>query len=59
MVKHQEYVSKKTIQKTAVVTWTFGTDKSVPYEHAGRRPIQHPAKFQFIESLHSILSHIL
>ena len=41
MVKHQEYISKNTIQQTAVVTWTFGTDKSVPYEHAGRRPI-HP-----------------
>ena len=47
MVKHQEYISKNTIQQTAVVTWTFGTDKSVPYEHAGRRPIQLPDKFQF------------
>ena len=33
-------------------TWAdiepFGTDKSVPYEHAGKHPIQHLAISQFI-----------
>ena len=30
-----------TIQRTTGVHPPFGTDKSVPYEHAGRRPV-HP-----------------
>ena len=38
---------KITIQQTVEVIQRFGTDKSVPYAPAGKRPIQHPAKFQF------------
>ena len=41
MVKWQKYASNSTIQPTAEVTWPFGTDKSVPYEHTGRGSI-HP-----------------
>ena len=41
MVKWQKYASNSTIQPTAEVTWPFGTDKSVPYEHTGRGAI-HP-----------------
>ena len=51
MVKCQEYVSKNTIQQTAEVDQPLGTDKSVPYEHAGRRPVQLPVKFQFAGEL--------
>ena len=36
-----------TIQQTTEVIQHFGTDKSVPYAHAGRRPIHLPDKFQF------------
>ena len=38
---------KITIQQTVEVIQRFGTDKSVPYAPAGRRPIHLPAKFQF------------
>ena len=51
MEKRHKYVSKNTIQQTAIIIQPFGTDKSVPYEHAGRRPIQLPAKFQFFDQL--------
>ena len=47
MEKRQIYISKNTIQQSVEVIQPFGTDKSVPYEHAGRRPIQLPDKFQF------------
>ena len=37
-----------TIQQTAEVIQRFGTHKCVPYAPAGKRPMQHPDKFQFI-----------
>ena len=43
-----------TIQQTTEVIQHFGTDKSVPYAHAGRRPIHLPAKFQFDNKLISM-----
>ena len=44
MSKKQEPV---TTQRTMDVNPRFGTHKCVPYAHAGRRPIQHPAKCLF------------
>ena len=36
-----------SIQQAVEVIQHFGTDKSVPYAPAGRRPIHLPDKFQF------------
>ena len=41
MVKRQKYVSNNTIQRTAIIIHAFGTDKSVPYENAGCRMVNH------------------
>ena len=54
MEKRHKYVSKNTIQQTAIIIQPFGTDKSVPYEHAGRRPI-HPT---FVNPLKQNISHL-
>ena len=45
--KTQKMLQKNTIQRTAIINHAFGTDKSVPYAHAGRRPIQLPEKLEF------------
>ena len=43
MVKRQSYVPPNTTQRTAVSIEPFGTDKSVPYAHAGKCTFQRTA----------------
>ena len=56
----REYLLTQLVQWEKVIIWvktyhptnpganeTFGTDKSVPYEHIVTFPVQHTAKFQF------------
>ena len=46
-----------TIQRNTDVYPPFGTDESVPYEHAGKHPIQHLANFQFDNKLSETDKH--
>ena len=46
-----------TIQQNTDVYPSFGTDESVPYEHAGKHPIQHLANFQFDNKLSETDKH--
>ena len=46
-----------TIQRNTDVYPPFGTDKSVPYAHVGRHPIQHLAGFQFGNKLSETDKH--